>query len=491
MEVNNLYLSVFNYGLEFQPNLKNKVHASLSRLQVLSGIKLNYPRLIELLGRVPKSETTNLIRLVFHIRNPRGGLGRRHFGRYAFQWLLINRRKAFAQFIPQIVEKGRWDDIFWLFPRALKLDNLSFVRRNYISKISDKELVEVRKEQKKVVEFVAENFLRNFNNYMNGKRYDYYFVKWLPNENSSLDRRFGIVATLCTHLNISLSDYRVIYVVPMRSQASIPEIKICKNQWEDLSFEEMGKGCLRKLRKTLSQKSETYKEWKKIHSRGYFIQPRILADSYLNEMTSGSPSRIENRELEWGKTLKLARGAFLGSSLVIIDTRGAMYEKSENYTFLATAIGVATVASIEKENYSYSFRHSQGFKRHTICDTMQNIVMGFRNSFSDYPSVREILEHAKNVFNDKGVLPRVVVFIGAKTCEIEKNLLSNWDLEQRPPKIILWNISSRKLRFRRIASDIDVVHIQGYTRDIYNYMMLYGDYDPDTTVSLITGTHSK
>ena len=219
----NLYHRVYGFGLIFDYGVEAKVHLSFVELQMLAYTKINYPKLTSILRSVPKDLYKDLFSLLIFIRNPRGGLGRRRVGRFGHQWLLINFPAHFRTVINEVHEKGRWDDIYWLFPGALKLDNIDFVRRNYDCGVSHSQLVVAREVQTDIVQYVASVFLESFSNYMQGKAYDQYFVKWLPSEKSRLNRRFGVIGELCKELRISLVDYRVIYVSPMRKKLYLTE----------------------------------------------------------------------------------------------------------------------------------------------------------------------------------------------------------------------------------------------------------------------------
>jgi len=475
-----LYSKVYNYGLKFDSKIKANVDDSLVKLYLLANTNLNYPKLTFLLKKVPRKLHKSLFVLIFHIRNPRGGLGQRMLGRYAYQWLLINFPGFFREIYKLIPTKGRWDDIYWLFPKALKLSNIQFVRKNYNSKITEETREMAMKVQNEIVRYVSSVFLENFSNYMQGLPYDRFFIKWLPSEHSSLNRSFHIVAELCHQLNISLVDYRVIYVSPMRKKLNLPESLACAKDWDCINFKNSGKKCLKIMHRTYSNKSSTYKTWRKTNTEGYFIQPALMIDLYLKECLTNKTFLVPDREIEWNKTIKLARQFFNGDSICIVDTRGGMYIKSKNFTglgnlkYISIALGLAANCSHGKQNFSYTFRNLQGFTRHDFSHHLLDVVNSFRSQFCDYPKIKDIFSFINITFKEN--IPETVIFVGA-----EKPVLPKEKIEGNFT-LIWWYITSKTVSFEK---QDNVILISGCTRDIYNYLMYYGNYNLHTSVSMI------
>ena len=136
-------------------------------------------------------------------------------GRYCLQWMLVNYPKVVGDSLSLIPEHGRWDDLFWLFPNALKLSDPDYVRRNYVSNISNETLEEARKTQGKIVQFICDALLASYKAFVMGANPSL-LVKWLPTEGSALDLKFDLVSLICSTLHVSRQEYRVIYLTPMR-----------------------------------------------------------------------------------------------------------------------------------------------------------------------------------------------------------------------------------------------------------------------------------
>ena len=261
-----LFYSLFSKGLKFSFTSKIDPDYNLDFLPLfLAGFRhTNYPKLMKILNKISSERVANLFTISFYIRCPRTGRGERLVGRYLFQWLMINYPLEFRNHFRKIPEFGRWDDLFCLFPGFLKLDNLNFVRKNYISEIDKKKLLDVRKTQLIVVRYVADKILESFRIFMSGQRGFELFVKWLPSETSSLNKKGHIVETLCKVLRISLHDYRVIYISPMRKSLNICETKMCEGSWRSLNYEKMGKKAIKKYKKALRRRDkDRFSLWKR------------------------------------------------------------------------------------------------------------------------------------------------------------------------------------------------------------------------------------
>ena len=266
----------------------------------------------------------------------------------------------------------------------------------------------------------------------------------------------------------------------------------CNSDWNSIDFDNAGKKCVKTFHRSLMEKSSSYRNWRSVTSRGYFIQPKLLIQSYLQEISSRMVANSE-REIEWSKTINLARQCFLGNAAVIVDTRGGMYSPlnkidKRTVSFLAVAMGLAASCSAKGENFAYTFRKPQGFTRHDFNMSLLDTINRIRSSFSDYPKIDEIFNHIRISFKESN--PQTVIYVGANRPKYTKSKTKS---EFKSPLLIWWHITSKKVSFEKLKWEKkDLVIISGFTRDIYNYLMMYGNYNPHTTVKMVTqGTNSK
>ena len=459
----------------------NTYGEAVIKLVMLSNRTINFPRLTSLLEKIPKRDIEKVIMVSFYIRCPRGGRGNRDTGRSIFQWLFINYPEEFLEYIDYLPEKGRWDDIFFLFPGALRLGSLDFVNRNYCCNITKKVLKKVKQAQEKVVKYVAEKFLEYFHIFMDGGRGFELFVKWLPSEKSALNKKYKIVETLCDELNISLKDYRVIYVTPMRNASDICENSMCRGEWSSVRYEKISKKRIKYYKNAFGRHdSKRFSKWRRKIKGNYFAKPHVIIDNYLDQILENDRKR-ENAILEssWQKTIKLVLDYSNSDLMVITDTSGCMYKKIDKYRIISYAISLSIISACQRpiSKYNISMFCKTGFTTLALTSNLMNTISRFRLTFTNKIDLKSLV----NLVHGKG--HKTALYI---TCspEIDTSNVSECDT-----KIIIWHITSRNLNYKKLRDNIYL--LSGFTSEIFRYFLVTGDFNPYETVNNIIGAYSK
>ena len=217
-----------------------EINTELINFFVIYDLNLKYPYVINLLSKIQSHDFEKLLDIIFYFRNPKLSLGYRKLTRWLYQWYLIKYPCILYNNIDNIVNNGRWDDLLHLFPNVVKLDNIDYVNKNFLTNITQEKLNISKEIQEKFVDYVCNNLLKEFQNFSKGLDIST-LAKWLPSENSSFNKKYNIVNTICNKLNISLQDYRVIYISPMRKYLNICENYMCKNDWKYINYKQISK----------------------------------------------------------------------------------------------------------------------------------------------------------------------------------------------------------------------------------------------------------
>ena len=73
------------------------------------------------------------MKILFWIRDPRNGMGKRNIFRKCIRWLASARNKRYNEMVKRNIENipifGRWDDILCLFGTKLERDALAFISK--------------------------------------------------------------------------------------------------------------------------------------------------------------------------------------------------------------------------------------------------------------------------------------------------------------------------------------------------------------------------
>lgn len=185
-----------------------------------------------------------VIECMFYIRDPRKGKG---LVKSFFIILNCLLREVGTEIFPQVAQHFEEFGCFKDYLRCLELSGCNLDIRKQISQ--------------KIAYQLYQDKYHYLNKEMSGVSL---MAKWAPTENSSYDRRFGIVKFICDEMKITKKIYRKEFLVPLRDALDIVEHKISSGKWDQIDFEKMPKGALRRYQ-TLFQKycPDLYNEYKR------------------------------------------------------------------------------------------------------------------------------------------------------------------------------------------------------------------------------------
>ena len=481
-----LFCSLFTKGLLLQQNGGNPYSEGLVKVFILCNRTINFPMLASLLDTVPRSELKSLIQLSFFIRNPRGGRGVRKVGRYLYQWLLINYPDEFVKHISKISEFGRWDDIYLLFPGSLRLSTLDFTNKNYCSSITKETFKKVKVAQQTIVAYIARIFLESFHNFMDGKRGFELFVKWLPSEHSSFNKKYKIVETLCDELDISLKDYRIIYLTPMRKVSDICETHMCKKDWGYINYNKLNKKRIGYYKNAFNRNdTRRFSKWSLAHPSIYIQKPAEIIDKYLNQILD-EDKNLESSQLEssWQTTLKLLLDHTSANLITVVDTNGCMYRKNNSTRIFSYALSLSIVSACQRsvdKNKIVLYKNQAGFTTYDLTPSLKDIITTFRLTFTSKPSLKDIYAYTQ------AIDVKTFLYI-----TYQEYIINKKELEDLPGKegqtIIIWNIISNEISYKKVATNI--VLLSGFTTELYRYFLVSGSFNPECILKEVVDTYS-
>lgn len=467
------YNSTFLRGLRFDRDLiiESSECGPLGQLFVYASREIHYPRLIELLNRLNKADPDKVFDMLLYIRSPRGGRGSRLVGRYCFQWFMLHFAEYLQENISAIPQHGRWDDLFWLFPGAMKLDDLDYVCRNFVCNLSKEQLNKAIATQKAIVQYVCDCMLQDFRTYSQGG-IPSLLVKWLPTERSALDLKFGICATLLTTLNLSAHDYRVVYISPMRETRKVTERLMCNGEWDNIDFESVPSGCASKnriaFRRRLGYKKDS----------SAFTEPDILVEKCIVQLLKHGAKRSKllsdhSVEASWLRVSGIVRKHSSARAKVVIDTDGTMYCPTGRTRLISRAIAAALLIadasnSQDDELGILSFTKNKGFVKlhYDPSATLLEMTNKIRLTFTSKPTVADLIELSKEDDSAESI-----IYLAAGDTLPGENSLK----EPLTKRIIVWNICSNVFSYKE---EKNIVKIKGFREDILRYLICFGNFDP-------------
>lgn len=154
------------------------------------------------------------LKLLFHLRDIRGGMGERRIFRVLLEWMGSNYPKIIRQYLHLVPEYGRWDDLFC-----------------FLDDIYDKT------ELQKDVSFLLLTAILDD---------DKLAAKWTPREN----KKYGNIAKKLRNLwQISPKDYRLL----LSGKTNVVETLMCNKNWLEIVYKSVPSQAMLKYRKAFAK----------------------------------------------------------------------------------------------------------------------------------------------------------------------------------------------------------------------------------------------
>lgn len=135
------------------------------------------------------------LRILFNIRDVRGGMGERRAFRAIFRYLSFYFPKVAMSILSLIPEYGRWDDVFYAFYTPIEKDALELIKKGLL---------------------IDKNGL---------------CAKWIPREHKKNYKEIG--KKIKHYLNLDRKSYRKL----LSSLSKTVENYMCSNRWDQINYE--------------------------------------------------------------------------------------------------------------------------------------------------------------------------------------------------------------------------------------------------------------
>lgn len=160
------------------------------------------------------------IRVLFYLRDVRGGQGERALFRNCLEYLAINEKETSDKIVSFVPEYGRWDDLFGLHTETII------------------PLIKKQLEEDKTTETPS------------------LLAKWLPSENTSSPKTKQLARGMMTALGMSSRDYRKM-LSSLRKKIKLVEQQMSKREWASIEYGKVPSQASLKYRKAFKRNDET------------------------------------------------------------------------------------------------------------------------------------------------------------------------------------------------------------------------------------------
>ena len=406
-----------------------------------------------------KQSPLDTIRLIFYIRDCRGGKGEKLIFRASCRWLLRHHLVDLNRNFQHIPFYGSWKDVLQTF---LGTSFEGTIVKFYAQQLqSDKK--KLGTSDQKTIDIGA--------------------AKYAPNESSSFDKSHNIVIKLCNELGVNKAQYRKDYLRPLRSsQIKIVEELMCGGEWEEIDFGQVPSIAFNRYRKAFEkhtpEKFKTFigdvvKGEKKINVK--VLHPHEILNPYLKDPHHHTiDDAIEAQWVQYVKN-RCARRAKIASekgvppvnALCIVDVSGSMTSSNSksNVRPLDVAVSMGLLISLLNDKTSPFHKKWITFSKTPIMErftggTLSSIIKNI--DYSNWTMTTRLQPVFDLILNTATMfkvppenMPKMLIILSDMQFDsaCPNNSQTNWTVIEKKyakygytrPTLIFWNLNANTL----------------------------------------------
>lgn len=390
-------------------------------------------------------------KMVFYGRDVRGGLGERAVSRFMLRELAMINQEVVKANLKNIVEFGRWDDLFVLFNTPCKDAMVEFVKLQLISD-------ECHMDKHESVSLLA---------------------KWMPSINASSEHTKALAHRFVKAFNITPREYRKT-LSALRKYIDVTEVKMSANKWTDINYKAVPSNAMSNYGSAFAR--HDYEGFNR------YMDSVKSGDVKINAATLYPYNVIEtlekgNRdvaEAQWNALPNYVDGD--NNFLIMADVSGSMSGRP-----MHTSVGLA-IYFAERNHGVFANKFM------TFTDIPQIVEITDGTLYEKYRSVTrhvgyntnleaafdEILSTAVRTKCPQADLPKALVIIsdleidywnGGSLTFTEEMRKRFADAGYEMPKLVYWNVDSRKDTFLASKNDPNTILVSGQSASTFKNLI--------------------
>lgn len=471
---------------------------------------------IELMAAAAWDESPlDLLKLMAHKRDCRGGAGERHVARVTWKWLANNHPADALVNLPHMAFFGRWDDHLDLVGTPLESAALQLMAEQLVhdmevlksstsaleripSDTLDETLIAERKEAVKQLGTLS------------------LAAKWAPTEGGAADkhttengsrvstalaqlawsyahRAGGLTAPAVTPTTVQtvMKWYRTQILSPLRDATNVVERLMCASKWDEIKFEKVpSKAMSLYARKCFPKhEPERFAQWQADVLAGRAKMNTSQVDPYevVGRLVQGkaTPEEIPTLEAFYQKQVaELRTRGDLGNTVVLADVSGSMAG-----TPMCVSVAMAIwMSALAKPPYRDSFITFESAPRFVSCEA-ETLVEKVRKVMESPWGGSTNLQAAFNLILNRAVdthlvpeeMPRRLIIVSDMQFNMacESNFLTNYEVIRSKyrtagytmPEIVFWNVNGATTDCPVTKDTPGVALVGGFSKDLINLFL--------------------
>lgn len=410
----------------------------------------------DLFRRAFAEDQLTAVRILFYLRDIRGGQGERDVFRYIFDKLDTKLQKKLATYVD---EYGRWDDVSWTE------ENIDLIRTQ---------------------------LNRDIENFTEGKSISL-LAKWLPSANSSSQESRRSALRIAKGLGLTERKYRKTLSM-LRKHLDLLETKMSQKLWSEIDYSKLPTQAHRKHVKAFKRHDEErYENYlasvekgeAKINSNTAFTYE--IYDMVMGHAGYGYYGRLNDPDPTIRKTANAMWNALPDytddtNALVLADVSGSMTGRPMSISVsLATYFAERNKGTFKDYYLSFTDNprlvHVQGNDVFEKFSSIQFNHVGYNTDLQK--AFRAILNAAKNDNTPQEEMPKVLYIISDMEFDAQMSNCgeTNFETAQREfkeagyelPHVVFWNVNARQNQAPATKFDNRVTLISGSSQSTFQY----------------------
>lgn len=390
-------------------------------------------------------------KMVFYGRDVRGGLGERAVGRFMLRELAIINPDVVKANLANIVKFGRYDDLFVLFDTSVETDMIEFIKKQLVF---DYKCMKSNQQ----VSLLA---------------------KWMPSINASSERTKALAHRFVKAFNTTPRNYRK-NLSALRKYIDVTEVKMSANKWTDIDYKAVPSNAMSNYGSAFAR--HDYEGFTR------YMDAVKSGDVKINAATLYPYNVIETlernsrdvAEAQWNALPNYVEGD--NNFLIMADVSGSMMGRP-----MATSVGLA-IYFAERNHGAFANKFMTFTDIPRIVDVTGNDLFDKYCSVTDHVGYSTNLEAAFDAILSTAVrtkcpqadLPKALVIISdleidywnggslTFTEEVHKRFA---DAGYEMPKLVYWNVDSRKDTFLASKNDPNTILVSGQSASTFKNLI--------------------
>lgn len=450
-KVNNVSKSTFLEALDKENSLTetkngaktyNKSGSALLDFFGQAGaMRNNKDEAVKLFAKAFGEDKLSAIRILFYLRDVRGGQGERDLFRNCLEWIGVHDENVFNKIIGYVAEYGRWDDLFFDNDKCFELIDEQLAVDNTSTNPS-------------------------------------LLAKWLPTINASSSNTRIKAKFLANKLSLSEKEYRIL-VRNIRKKIKTVEEKMSAKKWSDIDYSTVP-----------SQASRIYKNAFKKHDEerySQFIEKAEKGEVKINASTLYPYQIYKSVQNDYSKTLEALWNQLPDytqgkNALVVADVSGSMMGDP-----MAVSVSLALYFAERNKgkfaNHFITFSQNpqlQKIQGDTLLQKMNNLERAQWDMNTDLMAVFDLVLNTavkNNVSQDE--LPETLYIISDMEFDSACRSRVSFDVIKdkyaqvgyKMPNLVFWNVNASGSNLPVRHNEQGVALVSGFSPNIFKMVV--------------------